>query len=167
MGCISPRSRPTGTGCLQRCQRAGELHKQSPNPINHTNSHRTSSTPPSMPTMLQATTMTPAQPQIVPQTPSPAPGQARALRVRLGKVSSRSRCVMSVVQLTPITRTRSTPCSLMAMTVVLFGVGLFAVAILRRLVTLSMLLIWVASRALSTSVTRIPGTRLLVLYLNG
>lgn len=47
----------------------------------------------------------------------------------------------------------------MAMTAVPFGVVLFAVVILRRPVTSSMLLIWTVSKALSTSVTQIQDTR--------
>lgn len=112
-----------------------------------------------MPTRLRATTTIPTPLPIAPQTPLPTPGQAPVRRVHLGRVSSRSLCVMLLVRSNPITRARSTSCSPMAMTAVPFGVVLFAVVILRRPVTSSMLLIWTVSKALSTSVTQIQDTR--------
>lgn len=124
-----------------------------------TNGPRTSSTRLSMRTMSPATTMMPIQLQAGPQMLFLTPGQALAPTVRLGKVSSLSRFVMSVVQSTPTTRIRSTSCSRMDMIAVLSGVVRFAVVIPRRRVTLSMLLIWVDSKALSISATRTLDTK--------
>jgi hypothetical protein len=133
----------------------------------HTNSPRTSSTPPSTPTTSPATTTTPRQPPIAPQTPSPTLGQAPAPRVRLGKVSSPSRCAMSAVPSTPTIRARSTSCNLMATIAVLSGVDLSAVVIRRRRATLLMLLIWAASKAPSIYVTLILDTRFDLLFGDG
>lgn len=160
MGCITSRSRPARTRRLQWCQRPGLSQKKKKSIVrHHANFPRTSSTPLSTHTTSPAITMMPTQRPVVPRMPSPIPGQALARTVRLGKVSSLSRFVMLVVRSTPITRIRSTFCSPMDMIAGRFGVVLFAVVILRRRVTLSMLLIWVDSKALSISVTRTLDTR--------